>query len=100
MANHEVVICSPVQTAIGTYNGSLKDTPAVELGAAAIKACLDRAKISGAAVDSVVMGNVIQAGHFHMRVVSERDYLSFFVARVNCTAVRAIWSTLQEAEHE
>jgi len=63
MANPEVVICSPVRTAIGTYNGSLKDTPAVELGAAAVKACLERARISGTDVDGVVMGNVIQAGN-------------------------------------
>ena len=33
MANKEVVICSPVRTAIGTYGGTLKDTPAADLGA-------------------------------------------------------------------
>ena len=38
MVKREIVICSPVRTAIGTYNGTLKDTPAVELGATAIKA--------------------------------------------------------------
>ena len=63
MAHHEIVICSPVRTAIGTYNGTLKDTPAVDLGATAIKACLDRAKIDGEDVGTVVMGNVIQAGN-------------------------------------
>ena len=35
MSKRDVVICAPVRTAIGTYNGSLKDTPAVELGATA-----------------------------------------------------------------
>ena len=59
MANREVWICSPVRTAIGTYNGSLKDTPAVELGATAIKACLERAGVPGKDVGTVVMGNVI-----------------------------------------
>jgi acetyl-CoA C-acetyltransferase len=63
MAGGEIVICSPVRTAIGTYNGTLKDTPAVELGATAIKACLDRAKVNGKDVGTVVMGNVIQAGN-------------------------------------
>jgi len=63
MAQREIVICSPVRTAIGTYNGSLKDTPAVELGATTIKACLERAKLDGRDVGTVVMGNVIQAGN-------------------------------------
>ena len=63
MAGREIVICSPIRTAIGTYNGTLKDTPAVELGATAIKACLDRARVNGNDVGTVVMGNVIQAGN-------------------------------------
>lgn len=63
MAQRDVVICSPVRTAIGTYNGALKDTLAVELGATAIKACLERAGIAGTDTGSVVMGNVIQAGN-------------------------------------
>jgi acetyl-CoA C-acetyltransferase len=36
----EVVICAPVRTAIGTYNGSLMATPATELGATAIRETL------------------------------------------------------------
>lgn len=59
----ELVICAPVRTPIGTYNGTLKEMPAVELGAAAIKACLERAALSGAQIGTVVMGNVIQAGN-------------------------------------
>ena len=63
MAHREVVICSPVRTAIGTYGGSLKDTPAVDLGAAAVRATLARANVSPDKVSTVVMGNVIQAGN-------------------------------------
>lgn len=63
MSNRELLICAPVRTAIGTYNGTLKDTPAVELGATAIKACLERAGVSGQSVGTVIMGNVIQAGN-------------------------------------
>ena len=63
MANRDIVICSPVRTAIGTYNGTLKDTPAVELGATTIKACLERAGVNGKDVGTVMMGNVIQAGN-------------------------------------
>ena len=63
MSNTEVVICSPVRTAIGTYGGTLKDMPAADVGAVAIRATLERAKLSGADIDTVVMGNVIQAGN-------------------------------------
>jgi acetyl-CoA C-acetyltransferase len=63
MARPDVVIASPVRTAIGTFNGSLKHTPATELGAVAIRASLERAGLPADALDSVVMGNVIQAGN-------------------------------------
>ncbi len=63
MANKEVVICSPVRTAIGTYGGTLKDTPAADLGAVVIRATLERAKLPPGDIGTVVMGNVIQAGN-------------------------------------
>jgi len=63
MANKEVVICSPVRTAIGTYGGALKDTPAADLGSVVVRATLERAKLPPDEIDTVVMGNVIQAGN-------------------------------------
>ncbi len=63
MANKEVVICSPVRTAIGTYGGTLKDMAAVDLGAVAVRATLERAKLAAGDIGTVVMGNVIQAGN-------------------------------------
>ena len=63
MATHEVVLCAPVRTAIGAFNGSLKTTPAVELGAAVVRAAVARAGLDPAKVDSVLMGNVVQAGN-------------------------------------
>ena len=63
MSKTEVVVCSPVRTAIGTYGGTLKDTPATDIGAVAIRATLERAKLTGGDIDTVVMGNVIQAGN-------------------------------------
>ncbi|MFN7176378.1 MAG: acetyl-CoA C-acetyltransferase [Thermaurantiacus sp.] len=59
----EAVICAPVRTALGTYNGTLKSTPATELGAIAIRAVLARSGLDPAKLGSVVMGNVIQAGN-------------------------------------
>jgi len=58
----EVVICSAVRTAIGKFQGTLKDTPAVRLGAAAIKEAVARAKIDPKLIDEVIMGNVLSGG--------------------------------------
>ncbi len=58
----EVVIVSAVRTAIGSFQGTLKDVSAVKLGAIVIKEALSRAKLSAYQVDEVIMGNVLQAG--------------------------------------
>jgi acetyl-CoA C-acetyltransferase len=63
MSVREVVICTPVRTAIGTYGGSLKATPATALGATAIKAVLERSGLDPGKIGTVVMGNVLQAGN-------------------------------------
>lgn len=62
MSLPEVVICHPVRTAIGTYGGSLKDVPAPDLGAVVIRETLKRAGLSPDKVQSLILGNVIQAG--------------------------------------
>ena len=63
MHTQDVVLCEPVRTGIGAYNGSLKGVPATELGATAIREALGRAGLDGARIDTVVMGNVVQAGN-------------------------------------
>src|SRR3979490_779783 len=63
MSAREVVLCSPVRTAIGAFNGALKTVPATDLGAAVVRATLQRSRLAAAATGSVVMGNVIQAGN-------------------------------------
>jgi acetyl-CoA C-acetyltransferase len=63
MPSPDVVLCHPVRTAIGTFNGTLKNTPATELGAIVVRETLRRAALDPARVGSVVMGNVIQAGN-------------------------------------
>src|SRR3984885_8484326 len=59
----EIVLCQPVRTAIGAFNGALKGTPATDLGAAVVRETLRRAGVAGQDVDSVTLGNVIQAGN-------------------------------------
>jgi acetyl-CoA C-acetyltransferase len=59
---NEVVIVSAVRTAIGSFQGALKDVPATKLGAIVIEKALQKAGVSKDAVDEVIMGNVLQAG--------------------------------------
>ena len=56
------VIVSGVRTPIGKFGGSLKDVPAVELGALVIKEAIRRAGIKPEDVDEVIMGQVVTAG--------------------------------------
>ena len=58
----EVVIASACRTAIGKFGGTLKDVPAVEMGATVIAEAVKRAGIQPEQVDEVIFGNVIQAG--------------------------------------
>ena len=58
----DVVIVSAVRTALGSFGGTLSNTPATELGAIVIKEALNRAGLKGEQVDEVIMGNVLQAG--------------------------------------
>lgn len=62
MVLKEAVIASAVRTAIGSFNGSLKDVPAVQLGAVAIRAAIERAGLKADQVEEVIMGNALQSG--------------------------------------
>ncbi|GAB2883872.1 acetyl-CoA C-acyltransferase [Paralcaligenes sp. KSB-10] len=57
-----IVIVSVARTPMGGMLGSLSGLAGHELGAVVIKAAVERAGISGEAVDEVIMGNVLQAG--------------------------------------
>ena len=62
MPSRSVVFAEPVRTAIGAFGGSLKDVPAPELGAVAIRAAVERAGVRPDEIETAVMGNVVQAG--------------------------------------
>jgi acetyl-CoA C-acetyltransferase len=63
MQAREVVLSYPVRTAIGTFNGTLKATPATDLGAAVVRETVRRSGVDATRIGGVVMGNVIQAGN-------------------------------------
>ena len=57
--SREVVVVSAVRTAIGTFGGSLKDTPPTELAALVVREALTRAGTEGKDVGHVVFGHVV-----------------------------------------
>lgn len=58
----EVVIVSAARTPVGSFLGGLSSLPASKLGEIVIKAALERAGVSAAGVDEVILGQVLQAG--------------------------------------
>lgn len=59
---NEVVIVGATRTAIGSFQGSLSQIPAVDLGAKVMHALLEKSGIDVDAVDEVIMGHVLTAG--------------------------------------
>ena len=62
-ADQSVVIVSAARTPVGSFNGAFAMLPAHELGAIAVKAALDRAKVDPNDVDELILGQVLPAGH-------------------------------------
>lgn len=62
MTSPSIVIVSAARTAVGSFNGSFANTPAHELGAAVVKAVLERAGVAAGEVDEVILGQVLTAG--------------------------------------
>ena len=56
-----IVIVSAARTPVGSFNGSLSSVPASFLGSVALKAALERAKVEGAEVDDVILGQILTA---------------------------------------
>ncbi len=62
MSGNGVVIVSAARTPVGSFNGSLSSVSASYLGAVALKAAMARAKLEGAEIDEVILGQVLAAG--------------------------------------
>jgi acetyl-CoA C-acetyltransferase len=60
-AMSDIVIVSAARTPVGSFLGALSSLPAHELGKLAIQAAVERAGISAADVDEVILGQVLQA---------------------------------------
>ena len=56
---HDVYVISAARTAIGTFGGTLKDTPPIDLATTTIKAAIERSGVDAARIGHVAMGTVI-----------------------------------------
>ena len=57
----ELYVVNCCRTAIGSFGGALKNTPAVDLGAIVIKEALNRAGVKPEQVDEVMFGCILTA---------------------------------------
>ncbi len=58
----DIVIVAAARTAVGKFGGTLAKTPASELGAAVIRALLERSGLRGEQIGEVILGQVLAAG--------------------------------------
>ena len=58
----DIVVSTPLRTAIGTFGGALKDVPATDLGATVGKAVVERSGVDPARINQVIVGNILSAG--------------------------------------
>lgn len=93
----EVVIVGAARTPVGSYGGSLKNVPAVELGKIAVSAAIERAGVKPDIVNEVIFGNVLQAGQgqnvarqVSMAAGISKEVPSFTINKVCGSGLRAI----------
>ena len=98
-----IVIVAPVRTAVGRFQGGFQHAPAADLGAAVIRATLERASIAAEDVDEAIMGCVGQVGEdaFNARLCALRAGLpvssrAYNVNRLCGSGLQAICSAAME----
>lgn len=101
--DRDIVLLSGARTPFGAFTGSLKDVSAIDLGAIAAKAAIERAGISPTDVDEVVFGNVLQtskdaiyaARHIALKVGVPIEVPALTVNRLCGSGLQAIVSAAQ-----
>lgn len=96
MDKKEVYIVSAVRTPIGSFGGSLKDIPATQLGATAIKSAVERAGIKNTDVQEVYMGCVLQA-NLGQAPARQAAILGGMPENVCCTTVNKVCASGMKA---
>lgn len=102
-STERIAIVAGARTPVGSFGKAFRDTPAHELGAAAVRAALERSGVSGDEVGEVIMGNVGQVGQdaYNARRVALSAGLhtripALTVNRLCGSGLQAVWSGAQE----
>ncbi len=93
-----VVIASARRTPMGSFLGALSSVPATKLGSIAIQAAMESAGITGADVQEVIMGNVLQAG-LGQAPARQASMGAGISDTVPCTTVNKVCSSGMKAIH-
>jgi len=88
----EVYIVSAVRTPIGSFGGSLSKVSATKLGAAAIKAAIEKANIKADVIDEVFMGNVVSA-NLGQAPARQASIFAGIPNTVPCTTINKVCSS-------
>ncbi|WP_242061188.1 thiolase family protein [Nostoc linckia] len=93
----EAYIVSAVRTPLGRFGGVLADLSPVDLGAIAMRAALERAGVSGEALDLYIFGNnVLSTGH-GQSLPRQAAFKTGIPQKVNGYAVNMVCSRLVTA---
>lgn len=103
MNTEKIIVVDGARTPIGSFGKSLKDVPAYELGALAVRAALSRSGVDGKDVDEVVMGCIGQVGPdaYNARRVAlaaglDRSTPAYTVNRLCGSGLQAVWSAAMQ----
>jgi len=105
--SREIVIVSAARTAVGAFSGAFATIPAHELGAAAVTAALQRAKVEPAEVDEVILGQVLSAGEGQnparqaaMKAGVPKEKTAFGLNQVCGSGLRAVALGMQQIAND
>jgi acetyl-CoA C-acetyltransferase len=103
MSAIDIVIASAKRTAVGSFNGAFANTPAHDLGAVAVKAAIEAARLEPAEVDEVILGQILFAAQGQnparqaaMKAGVPQEKTAFGVNQLCGSGLRAVALGLQQ----
>ena len=103
MSAFDIVIASAKRTAVGSFNGAFANTPAHDLGATALKAAIEAARLDPAEVDEVILGQILSAAQGQnparqaaMKAGIPQEKTAFGVNQLCGSGLRAVALGLQQ----
>ena len=103
MSAFDIVIASAQRTAVGSFNGAFANTPAHDLGATALKAAIEAARLDPAEVDEVILGQILSAAQGQnparqaaMKAGIPQEKTAFGVNQLCGSGLRAVALGLQQ----